>query len=267
MKQQQPDGFIKVVNLQLTCMTFVDPATGWFEIAQVPLFSMDEVKANNVEYIDKTSARISQIFNQVWLSRYPRPVRVIFDNGSEFKKDFVPLLRDFDIKHVCTTIKNPQANAPVERIHQVVRNMLLTRDLNNQVFDYIDPWGENLSSIAWAIRASFHSTLNATPAQLVFGRDIIFNIASIVDWRNITARKQKQIERDNVRENSRRIDFNYQVGQQVFVKNTDIARKLDNPKYGPYEITDVFTNGTVRIQKGSVNERINIRRIEPFFEK
>jgi len=70
-------------------------------------------------------------------------------------------------------IQNLQANAPVERIHQVVRNMLLTRDLNNQVFDYIDPWGENLSSIAWAIRAFFHSIMNATPAQVVFGRDMI----------------------------------------------------------------------------------------------
>ena len=47
------------------------------------------------ESIDKSSARISQIFNIVWLSRYPRPSKVIFDNGSEFKKDFVPLLKEF----------------------------------------------------------------------------------------------------------------------------------------------------------------------------
>ena len=54
----------------LNAMTFVDPATGWFEITEIP---------------DKTSARISQIFNSTWLARYPRPRKVIFDNGNEFK--------------------------------------------------------------------------------------------------------------------------------------------------------------------------------------
>ena len=37
-------------------------------------------------------------------------------------------------------------------------------------------------------------------------------------------------------------------------------------KKGPYLITEVYTNGNVHIQKGIVNERINIRRLEPFFE-
>ncbi len=69
------------------------------------------------------------------------------------------------VKPKPTTIKNPQANSPVERIHKVVMNMFTTKNLTGQVFDYIDPWGEILSSIAWAIRASHHSTLGATPAQ------------------------------------------------------------------------------------------------------
>ena len=43
------------------------------------------------------NARISQILNITWLSRYLRPRKVIFDNGNEFKKDFLPLLMDFSI--------------------------------------------------------------------------------------------------------------------------------------------------------------------------
>jgi hypothetical protein len=35
---------------------------------------------------------------------------------------------------------------------------------------------------------------------------------------------------------------------------------------GPYEITQVNDNGTVRFQKGIVNDVINIRRIKPFHE-
>ena len=54
--------------------------------------------------------------------------------------------------------------------------MIKTKELDKFVFNYIDPWAEVLSSVAWAIRALYHSALKATPAQLVFGRDILFNI-------------------------------------------------------------------------------------------
>jgi Integrase core domain. len=94
------------------------------------------------------------MFNQVWSSRYPRPNKVIFDNGSEFKKNFVPLLKDFSIKPPVTTIKNPQSNAVVEHIHQVIDSMIKIQQLEDQVLDYVDPFGELLASIAWAICSS-----------------------------------------------------------------------------------------------------------------
>ena len=97
-KQIQPGGTIKEVEMKLTCMTMLDPATGSFEIAQVPYYSIDEVKEDKDDFIDKTSARISKIFEQTWLSRYPRPEEVVCDNGSEFKLHFMTLLKDFDIK-------------------------------------------------------------------------------------------------------------------------------------------------------------------------
>ena len=80
-------------------------------------------------------------------------------------------------------------------------------------------------------------------------------------------KKQKQIDKNNDRENSRRIDFDYRVGQKILIINTDIQRKLDNPTTGPYEITDVFSNGTVTIRRGNVLERLNIRRIKPYHER
>ena len=42
------------------------------------------------------------------------------------------------------------------------------------------------------------------------------------------------------------------------------ARKLELPYKGPYKITDVFRNGTVRIQIGPVEDRVNIRNIVPY---
>ena len=140
--------------------------------------------------IYKSSARISRIFDQMWLSRYPRPKEIIFDYGSEFNMHFMTLLKDFDIKPKATTVENPQGNSPVERIHQVVQNMIKTKELDKFVFDYIDPWGEILSSVAWAIRASYHTTLMSTPAQLVFGRDMLFNMKKTINWKLITNNKR-----------------------------------------------------------------------------
>lgn len=266
IKQEQSDGSVKLTKVQLTLMTFLDPNTGWFEMAEVPTYEKKEIDKMSKIQIDKTSARISLLFKKTWLDRYPRPKQVVFDNGSEFKRNFVPLLKDFDVKPKVTTIKNPQGNSPVERIHQVIGNMLLTKKLSTRIFDHIDPWGDIISSVAWAIRASYHHTLQATPGQLVFGRDMLLNVEYIANWHEMTSRKQKDIEKSNSRENQKRIDFDYKVGQKVFVTSNDIKCKLDNPKEGPYLITDCYTNGTLRIQKGHVNERINIRRCEPCFE-
>ncbi len=251
-KIRHPDGTIKECDLSLLCMTFIDPATGWFEIAEVPLS-------------DQTSARISKLFDEVWLSRYPRCRKVIFDNGSEFKRDFQPLLEDFAIKPTCTSIKNPQSNAILERIHQVVGSMLKTKDLQSHIFDSVDPWGSILASIAYAVRCSYHSTLKGTPGQLVFGRDMLLNIKFHPNFKQVWKEKQDRILKDNARENSKRTPYDYKVGSYAYILRDGNYRKLEGDKLGPYEVTEVFTNGTVRIQKGIVNERINIRRLTPHF--
>ena len=101
----------KVQKQTVRVLTMVDPATGWFEMGEIPEG-------------DFNSKRVSQLMNQYWLSRYPRPVKCICDNGSEFKKDIPRLIKDFGIKYKPVKVVNPQANAIVERIHGVVNDML-----------------------------------------------------------------------------------------------------------------------------------------------
>ena len=182
IRKNQPGGTFIKENDRSTCMTMIDLATGWFDIVEIPTFDLEEVELGNSEKIDKSSARVIQLFNNTWICRYSRPSRVVFDNGSEFKRYFNPLLKDFDIKPVITLVKNPQDNAPVERIHQVILNMHVTKDLDNKVFEYKYPWGETLEYIAWAIRSSYRLTIMATAGQAVFGRDMLFKLASVVDW-------------------------------------------------------------------------------------
>ena len=164
----------------------------------------------------------------------------MFDNISEFKLYSTPFLKDLDIKLVWTKIKNPPTNATVEWVHQVIWNMLVTNDLSNKCFDYIDPWGETLSYITFVIRAYYHKNIQATPDQTVFGRGILFNITSFIDWQVITAGKKWQVDIDNVQENARRFTHDYVVGNVVYVKMTVIYRKLYYKKQGPYRIKILY---------------------------
>ena len=77
------------------CLTMIDPATGWFEIVELPVVEKPLNKDGKMicqETFDKTSTRTSKLVNKTWFCRYPRPVDVVFDNGSEFKLYFQHLL-------------------------------------------------------------------------------------------------------------------------------------------------------------------------------
>ena len=47
----------------------------------------------------------------------------------------------------------------------------------------------------------YHTTLQAMPDQLIFGRDMILNTTFIADWEAIRLRKQIIIDKNNQLEN------------------------------------------------------------------
>jgi hypothetical protein len=249
----------------------IDPATAWFEIIELPLASV-VVKRSGEEIteivIDKTAAQVSRLFNKQWLCRYPRPKYCIYDNGSEFKSHFSELCMTYSIerKPTTVTVKNPQANAILERVHGVFGDMLRTSGLDMSETVTNDDIDDFLTNAAWAIRSTHHTVLQSTPAAAVFGRDMLFDIPYQADWAAVGRRRQELVDRNSARENARRIDYDYRIGMKVLLRTDGILRKAQDKKKGPYVITDVFTNGTVRIQRGTWSERLNIRRIEPFFE-
>jgi len=66
----------------------------------------------------KTSENVARKFNEVWLSRYPRPEVCAHDQGGEFiGPEFQALLHHAGIASVPSTARNPQINAIVERLH------------------------------------------------------------------------------------------------------------------------------------------------------
>ena len=124
-----------------------------------------------------------------------------------------------------------------------------------------------ITATAYAIRSTYHTTLQATPAQLVFGRDMFLPIKFKANWALIEQRKQAEINRSNAKENKSRLKHQYHVKDKVLLTRPGVVPKLDEPRTGPFQITKVHNNGTVEIQKGpSVTQTVNIRRLTPYFE-
>jgi cleavage and polyadenylation specificity factor subunit 1 len=145
----------------LDALTMIDPATGWFEIKELKR---------------RTAEATADAFDDAWLSRYPRPKYIGFDNGGENKGVFREMTENYGLTQKPTTNYNPQSNGVVERVHAVLNDILRTFELEGRELDENHPWDEFLFSAAFAIRATYHTTLQATLAQLVFGRDMTLPI-------------------------------------------------------------------------------------------
>ena len=149
---------------------------------------------------------------------------------------------NYGIKEKPWSSYNPQSNGIVERVHQVLGNALRTFELKNKELNANDPWGHFLNAAAWAIRSTVHTTLDATPGQLVFGRDMLLPIQIKADWAQIRQRKQDIINVNNPKENAKCIEHEYRVGEKVLLEKPGLISRLSTPRTGPYWITHTYTN-------------------------
>ena len=237
---------------KLTALTMIDPATAWFEVEPI----------NKVDPITTALA-----LDRVWFCRYPRPMRCVFDNGREFTgEEFQEMLRSYGVKPVPTTVRNPQANATLERMHGVIHNTARTI-VNDDILLDIDepvPFRQILATCAYAIRSTFHSVLRMTPGQAVFGRDMILPTKMTIDWTEVQRIRQEAVTRDNTRENRNRTHHQFAPGDRILIRNdSQRAAKYTRQHKGPYRVQTVRNNGTLVIEKGNFLETVNIRRVVP----
>ena len=130
-------------------------------------------------------------------------------------------------------------------------------------------WDGILSAVGFAMRATVHTTMRATPAQLVFNRDAIHNVRFEANWQYIKERRQKVMQQNNKNENAKRKPHEYKLNDTVMIEQYQ-HRKYGEPKYkGPYVIDRVNDNGTVRLRHttangGTVYQTWNVRNIHPY---
>ncbi len=76
-------------------------------------------------------------------------------------------------------------NGILERLHQVLGQMLHTTELdmaNSVTPDDVDVF---LDNAAWAIHSTYHMVLKASPGAAIFGCDMLFNIPFVADRHKI----------------------------------------------------------------------------------
>ena len=213
---------------------------------------------------NKTAAEIADITEKTWFTRYPLPQRILFDCGTEFMAKFAKMCHnDYGLKRKPITTRNPQSNATIESIHQTIENIIRTFDVSNIVNN--DPWSGILAVTIFSVRATYHTTLQASLMQLVFVRYAILNIKHVADQEHIRQRKQLRFNHNNMWENMRRNNHQYKFGEKILVKRKKNS-KHELEFMVPFPITQINDNGTVRYQKGIINDATNIRRIKPFFD-
>ena len=115
----------------------INPATGWFKMAQIP---------------NKTAAEIADITKKTWFTRYPLPQRIVFDHGIEFMSEFSKMCHNYYVlKRKPITTRNPRSNAIIEQIHQTIGNIIRTFDVSKIVNN--DPWSGILAATMLAVRS------------------------------------------------------------------------------------------------------------------
>ena len=112
----------------------------------------------------------------------------MFDCGIKFVAEFAKMCQnDYGLKSKPITTRNPQSNSIIGRINKTIENIIRTFDVSN--IDNNDPWSGILAATMFAVRATYHTTLQASPMQLVFGQDAILKIKHVADWEHIRQRK------------------------------------------------------------------------------
>jgi hypothetical protein len=131
--------------------TIIDRTSRWPEA--IPLSSI-------------TAADCARALFPGWVSRFGVPATITSDRGAQFTSAlWAGLCSLLNIQHSPTTAYHPQSNGLVERFHRRLKDALQSRAAAG--------WQDHLPWVMLGIRASFREDSEFSPAEAVFGSQLI----------------------------------------------------------------------------------------------
>ena len=255
-------------------LVFVDQFTKWVEM---------------VPTRDQTAITVVRAFYERILCRVGCPVRLLSDNGPQFKSALVETLCSyFGIRKIYSSAYYPQGDGYAERMMRTMNNSLA-------VLSRADPfdWDSHLAGLQFAYNTTEHEGTHASPFELNTGRiarlpgetPLRMDLADteplryLKRLRNVIAEAQRKAReavqgywsRMKRQFDKHRRDVCLNVGDYVLVALTDLERrKFRVPKLAPrwsrpLKISKVLTNGvTYEVEKDTGGKvTVHVSRMLP----
>jgi hypothetical protein len=215
------------------------------------------------------------LFEEIFV-RFGVPREIVTDQGAQFTSKLVQGIVDkYKIKHQKSTPYHPQANFQVESTNKTLES-IMTKTIQMHRKD----WSDNLNEAVWAYRITWKNRIGFTPYHLVYGKKVLLPIEFQIHTfklavdlgTNISEAQKERIMQLNQLDEMRQeaIEHNILIQQQRahwhdnFIKKKPFKvgdwallfdSKFKNFKdkftthwLGPYEVVDVYDNGSVKLQ-------------------
>ena len=227
-------------------------------------------------------------------SRFSCPRVIISYGGSHFTKfHFRSLLKKYRVHHRVTTPYHPQANGQVEVNNREVKNILKKIICTNR-----RDWAAKLPDALWAYRTAFKTPIGMSPFRLIYckpchlpvelehrsywairklslsldqvGKERLIQIQELKKLWNESYQNAKIYKAKNKAFHDKHINKKtVHVHDKVWLYNSRLKLflgKLRSRWDGPYEILEVYDNGSVLIwdPKTKNSFKVNGHKLKPY---
>eukprot|EP00253_Pinus_taeda_P026003 PITA_26003 len=211
------------------------------------------------------------LFEEIFV-RFGVPRELVTEGGPPFNSHgFKAMLQTYDMHHKMTTPYHPQANGQVESTNKVIE-AILTKIVKENRKD----WSQRLPEALWAYRTTWRNTTGFCPYELIHGKSVVFPVEFKIKTLIITLTVNldltvvQRVRLQQLQElDEKRLDSIHQTNmiqqQRTRWRDKTIKHKqfqkgnwapLYNSRFenfqgklrtrwlGPYEIDNIFPNGT-----------------------